>query len=147
MGYYLKCNRCGKAVSSPIPGGAQNVTIRAWIECPECIAAKEQFKEAMREPCEEFIWAEVQKWCQGRIAEAVAAEREACVALLNHLAESSEKLAERASQLDNSVAHDMSVRARALRSAAGRIRARGGGIDVQRDDRDDIDWLHTDLEG
>ena len=36
---YFKCSKCGKVVSSVIPGGAERVTIRAWIECPECIAA------------------------------------------------------------------------------------------------------------
>jgi len=66
------------------------------------------------------------KSVEQRIAEAVAAERERCAVLLDHLAESSEKLAERASQLDDPIAHDMSLKARALRSAAGRIRAGPG---------------------
>ena len=55
---YFKCSKCGKVVSSVIPGGAERVTIRAWIECPECIAAVPDVQQ--------------------RIAEAVAAERERC---------------------------------------------------------------------
>lgn len=31
---YIKCNRCGKPVSSMIP---KETIVRAWIECPECI--------------------------------------------------------------------------------------------------------------
>lgn len=29
----IKCDRCNKAVSSPIP---RSTVIRAWVECPEC---------------------------------------------------------------------------------------------------------------
>ncbi|HUW08288.1 MAG TPA: hypothetical protein VM537_01090 [Anaerolineae bacterium] len=66
MSGYLKCSKCGKVVSSVIPGGAERVTIRAWIECPECIAAQPDVEQ--------------------RIAEAVAAEREACRLLCNAIA-------------------------------------------------------------
>lgn len=39
---YLHCNNCGKQVSSgyiPVPNeiDKNNIVIRAWIECPECI--------------------------------------------------------------------------------------------------------------
>ena len=87
MAYYLKCNKCGRVVSSAIPGGTNAVTVRAWIECPECIAAKEQLMEAMREPCEEFIWTEVQKWCQRCVAKAAAAEQEACAKVAERVGE------------------------------------------------------------
>lgn len=30
----LHCNRCRKAVSTPVP---DDTIIRAWIECPECV--------------------------------------------------------------------------------------------------------------
>ena len=30
----IRCNRCGKIVSTEVPDGT---VIRAWIECPECI--------------------------------------------------------------------------------------------------------------
>ena len=30
----LKCSKCGKVVSSEVP---DNIVIRAFIECPECI--------------------------------------------------------------------------------------------------------------
>jgi hypothetical protein len=30
----LRCNRCGKELSTPIP---EDTVVRAWIECPECI--------------------------------------------------------------------------------------------------------------
>lgn len=30
----LCCSRCGKRVSTPVP---KDTTVRAWIECPECI--------------------------------------------------------------------------------------------------------------
>ena len=29
----LKCNECGKPVSTEVPDGT---IVRAWIECPEC---------------------------------------------------------------------------------------------------------------
>ena len=31
----LRCNRCGGVVSSAVP---ETTVVRAWIECPECIA-------------------------------------------------------------------------------------------------------------
>ncbi len=31
----LTCNRCGKSVSNEMP---DDTVVRAWIECPECIA-------------------------------------------------------------------------------------------------------------
>ncbi len=30
----LRCSRCGKSVSTPVPTGT---LVRAWIECPECL--------------------------------------------------------------------------------------------------------------
>lgn len=33
----IKCSRCGKSVSTPVP---LNTVVRAWIECPECIEKK-----------------------------------------------------------------------------------------------------------
>lgn len=30
----LRCNKCGKDVSTPVP---DDTIVRAWIECPECI--------------------------------------------------------------------------------------------------------------
>lgn len=30
----IKCNRCGKGVSSQVPEGT---IVRAWVECPECV--------------------------------------------------------------------------------------------------------------
>lgn len=35
--FRLRCNRCGKIVSTPVP---ESTIVRAWIECPECIEAK-----------------------------------------------------------------------------------------------------------
>lgn len=32
----LRCNRCGKSVSTEVDAGT---IVRAWIECPECIDA------------------------------------------------------------------------------------------------------------
>ena len=61
MSYYLKCSRCGRVVSSAIPGGAERVTLRAFVECPECLAAQPDVEQ--------------------RIAAAVAAERERCAAI------------------------------------------------------------------
>ena len=84
MSYYLKCSRCGRVVSSVIPGGAERVAIRAWIECPECIAAKSDVEQ--------------------RIAEAVAAEREACCAVNAKLLEACEALVVR---IDEWMALDM----------------------------------------
>ena len=71
----------------------------------------------------ESLLKEVREWCQEKISKAVNDERERCAVLLDYLAENAEKLAERGSQLDDSISHDMSVKVRALRSAAGRIRA------------------------
>jgi len=71
----------------------------------------------------DFMLAEARKWCQEQVSEAANDERERCAVLLDYLAENAEKLAERGSQLDDSISHDMSVKVRALRSAAGRIRA------------------------
>ena len=47
---YLHCNRCGKQVSTgyiPIPNGTpdENLIIRAWIECPECIETQVESKK------------------------------------------------------------------------------------------------------
>jgi hypothetical protein len=35
--FRVHCMRCGKCVSSPL---SAPVTIRAWVECPECIEAE-----------------------------------------------------------------------------------------------------------
>ena len=32
--YRVRCSRCGKSVSSPLPVA---VIVRAWVECPECL--------------------------------------------------------------------------------------------------------------
>ena len=37
----LHCNICGKIVSSEVP---ENITVRAWLECPECIEDSYKFK-------------------------------------------------------------------------------------------------------
>jgi len=29
----IRCNRCGKPVSAPLP----DFLLRAWVECPECV--------------------------------------------------------------------------------------------------------------
>lgn len=34
----MRCHGCGSPVSTPVP---KNTVVRAWIECPECIADKE----------------------------------------------------------------------------------------------------------
>lgn len=34
----IPCNKCGKGVSSPVP---DNTIVRAWVECPECVAKSE----------------------------------------------------------------------------------------------------------
>ena len=36
MSDWVRCSRCGKRVSNVVPG---DLTVRAFIECPECIAA------------------------------------------------------------------------------------------------------------
>jgi len=33
----IRCNDCGKSVSTEVPDGT---IIRAWISCPECIEKK-----------------------------------------------------------------------------------------------------------
>ena len=38
MKEYIRCSRCFKRVSSPIPTG---IVVRAWVECPECIQHQE----------------------------------------------------------------------------------------------------------
>ena len=35
----LHCNKCGKAVSSPVD---KDVIVRAWLECPECIELEDE---------------------------------------------------------------------------------------------------------
>jgi hypothetical protein len=44
---FLNCNSCGKQVSTgfyPVPTDMpdKGMIVRAWIECPECIQAKEK---------------------------------------------------------------------------------------------------------
>ena len=33
-GERIRCSRCGKSVSTPVPA---ETVVRAWVECPECI--------------------------------------------------------------------------------------------------------------
>jgi len=47
---YLYCNACGKCVSTgfiPVPTDTpdKGIVIRAWIECPECIAERTNKEE------------------------------------------------------------------------------------------------------
>lgn len=35
----LKCNKCGKSVSTEVP---ETTIVRGWIECPECIEKSEE---------------------------------------------------------------------------------------------------------
>lgn len=39
---HIRCSRCGSEVSSPVPDGT---LVRAWVECPECVAKNSQHKE------------------------------------------------------------------------------------------------------
>lgn len=39
MSHHVHCSRCGAAVSNPLP---VEVIVRAWVECPECVAADGQ---------------------------------------------------------------------------------------------------------
>lgn len=38
----LRCNRCAKTVSTLVPNGT---IIRAWVECPECLAMGPEIPE------------------------------------------------------------------------------------------------------
>jgi len=38
-GHYVRCSQCGKRVSNVVD---KELTVRAWIECPECNIAKGQ---------------------------------------------------------------------------------------------------------
>lgn len=38
----LRCNRCAKTVSTLVPDGT---IIRAWVECPECLAIEIEMEE------------------------------------------------------------------------------------------------------
>ena len=40
--YHLRCSKCGKSVSSPVP---INTIVRAWLECPECTEAQKNSPE------------------------------------------------------------------------------------------------------
>ena len=42
----IRCSRCGKCVSSPIP---LDVVVRAWIECPECIQQQQCVYSKLRD--------------------------------------------------------------------------------------------------
>lgn len=33
----IHCNKCGKSVSTEVP---EDTIVRAWVECPECVAKK-----------------------------------------------------------------------------------------------------------
>lgn len=47
----IRCTRCGKCVSSPVP---LDVVVRAWVECPECIEKQpdvEEQRDAWRAAC------------------------------------------------------------------------------------------------
>lgn len=49
---FLKCNRCGKSVSTafiPVPTDTPDggIIVRAWIECPECIEKKTDPERAL----------------------------------------------------------------------------------------------------
>ena len=47
----VKCSRCGKRVSSPVP---LDIIVRAWVECPECIEKQpdvEEQRDAWRAAC------------------------------------------------------------------------------------------------
>lgn len=48
----VRCSKCGKGVSSPVP---DNTIVRAWIECPECVEsasdASEESEYDMRLNC------------------------------------------------------------------------------------------------
>lgn len=37
----LRCNRCGKIISTEVP---EETIVRAWIECPECIEKEPEIK-------------------------------------------------------------------------------------------------------
>ena len=45
----LKCNKCGKSVSTEV---SKETIVRAWLECPECIE-KQPIKEVSQEKCKE----------------------------------------------------------------------------------------------
>ena len=36
---YIQCTKCGKAVSTAVP---ESTLVRAWVECPECVAKTPQ---------------------------------------------------------------------------------------------------------
>lgn len=42
----ITCNRCGAAVSSPVPDGT---VVRGWIECVECIKKMPDLLETLKE--------------------------------------------------------------------------------------------------
>jgi len=77
------------------------------------------------------------------VSEAVAAERDACAKVADDILTKMPNYHPKSDWAQQYIRGRTEV---AIACAAA-IRARGGGIDVQRDDRDDIDWLHTDLEG
>lgn len=39
----IRCNKCGKAVSTEVPN---ETIVRAYIECPECIEKEELKKDS-----------------------------------------------------------------------------------------------------
>ena len=40
--FRVRCSNCGKSVSSPL---VEPVIVRAWVQCPECIAAQRRDDE------------------------------------------------------------------------------------------------------
>ena len=48
----LKCNKCGKKVSTEVP---LNTIVRAYIECPECVEEDEKNESEIIDKIEENI--------------------------------------------------------------------------------------------
>lgn len=42
----IHCNQCGKSVSSEVPS---DTIVRAWVECPECIAKSPDLESSKKE--------------------------------------------------------------------------------------------------
>jgi hypothetical protein len=52
MEHFVKCSKCGKSVSNPVP---EPVVVRAWVECPECSsAAPDELHAALEKLSESF---------------------------------------------------------------------------------------------
>ncbi|MCK5236152.1 MAG: hypothetical protein KAR06_04120 [Deltaproteobacteria bacterium] len=47
----ITCNRCGTAVSSPVPDGT---VVRGWVECIECIEKMPDLLETLKAVYEEY---------------------------------------------------------------------------------------------